>query len=274
MIARAFRELGHDTYEYGNIYESHARLPNAPDDLEDIDLWLYCEMNDGDPQYHEVRNVRARKLACSLYDTSYYPDHCEQLIRYFNFDQIFLANPISINRYKSVGFNNVHYLPYACDLELHGRCAATDKQYDVTLIGSIRQDREELQSVLTKEGIKLDLIGGLYREDYIDALSASTITINQNPAAGRGLLNMRFWEAQAAGSVLFTEEEDILLNRNAGLQDVTCYPYKEISDIVAGCTRVLQDAQLKREVIAAGQERVFRSHTYENRCEEILEMIK
>src|SRR6185436_16007295 len=84
MVAKAFRQLGHDVVEFGNIYQTSQRLPPNSDAMwDEADLWLYCEMNDADPQYHELNTFSVRKTACWLFDTSYYNDRCKSIVDYF-----------------------------------------------------------------------------------------------------------------------------------------------------------------------------------------------
>jgi hypothetical protein len=267
MIARAFRSLGHDTYEYGNIYECQGRLPNAPEDLEDIDLWLYCEMNDGDSQYHEVKNVRARKFACSFYDTSYYPDHLVCLQRYFNFDIQFIANPLSMQYYP-----NPFHMPYACDPELHFRPLEKERIHALALVGSVRQDRLQFKDYLSRLGTKLDLIKGCFREEYIDTLGSSEIVLNQNPDQGYGLYNMRQFEAPAAGALILTEKRDYEVNEGEFEHMVNCITYSSPQDVAYVVEQLNKYPEEKEKIRTAGQNHVLQHHTYRNRCEEILEL--
>jgi hypothetical protein len=267
MVVKAFRALGHNAQPYARYYGTKNEWVESEPFDGDWDLLLFMECNDGEPQYRELSLTRARKTACWFFDTSYYPDHLTGLARAFNFDYQFIANPLDVSK-----FENGHYLPYACDPDLHIR-------YDIkrlcrmSLFGSIRQDREELRDALKSRGIHLDLVGGLFREEYIDALASSTITLNQNPTAGRGLLNMRFWEAQAAGSIVFTEESDLLDNLSAGLQHVACYTYSSIDDIVSHYNRLMESENERKIVVSMGQDRALTYHTYENRCSQILETV-
>lgn len=267
MIARAFRELGHDTYEYGNIYQCQGRLSNAPQDLEDIDLWLYCEMNDGDSQYHEVKNIRCRKLACAFYDTSYYPDHLTHLQKFFNFDIQFIANPLEMQY-----FPNAFHMPYACDRELHGRIGLP-KRRGATLVGSDRNDRRLLQAQVMAAGINMDLVSGVFREEYIDTLAESEYVINQNPDQGAGLFNMRQFEAPAAGSIIFTEGRDYDANEGEFQHLVNCVVYRSPEELVEIIRALDADQQGKENLRIAGQNHVFKHHTYEARCEEILSLM-
>jgi hypothetical protein len=269
MVVKAFRALGHEVFVYGNYYKTEDVIETWLTEDEPFDLVLFMECNDDDPQYEEIKYFQARKTACWLFDTSYYPDHCEGMVRWFNFDHLFLANPISIRRYNSVGFNNVTYLPYACDPDLHERRVRDDTPRNLGLIGSIRSDRIDLRDALSEKGIELELVGDVFREEYIDALADTKIVINQNPEAGRGLLNMRWFEAPAAGALVFGEQSD--LDANKDVLNGWALGHSSISSMANFAERLLRSptelAITRREV----QNYVLAWHTYRNRCKTILE---
>ena len=273
LVVKAFRALGHEVYPYAKYYQQNQWVNSDPTfglDKHDWDLILYMECNDGDPQYAELAVARARKTACWLFDTSYYHDRCKSIVDYFRFDHIFLANPLTIREYKVWGYKDVHYLPYACDSTLHVRPLDFPKSHDVVLVGSIRDDRKCLANELDKHGVHLKLIGGVFREQYIDSLASAKIVINQNPQEGRGLLNMRYWETPAAGSLLFTEAVDMLMND----QTVRGLPwYDDIEKLAASCKWFLKEADILQGACQTAQEDVLANHTYKNRCQQIIQTV-
>lgn len=272
MVVKAFRELGHEVYAYAKYYEQDRWVEELPASLQKdgVDLILFMECNDGDRQYAELRTLPARKTACWLFDTSYYPDQCHSIIKWFNFDHIFLANPLSLRHYIAIGYKNVQYLPYACDRELHSRPLEYTKNHSVALVGSDRPDRRQLVRTLAESDIKLELISGVFREEYIDTLASSRIIVNQNPEAGRGLLNMRFFEGAAAGSVVFTEFEDYDVNNQCGLE-LPRWTYKNIEELVTSIRFLLSDNEHLSFNARRDQQNILRDHTYQNRCRQIVE---
>lgn len=275
MVVKAFRALGHEVYPYAKLYQQNKWLHdrNFGLDKHDWDLILYLECNDGDPQYHELTVARARKTACWLFDTSYYNDRCRSLVDYFRFDDIFLANPLTIRDYRVWGYKNTHYLPYACDPELHMRPLSYPKTHDVVLVGSVRDDRIKLQKELAKHDVKLELIGDVFREAYIDTLASAKIVVNQNPSDGRGLLNMRFFEAQAAGSFLLTEKEDLDVNIEMGNDIPMMTDYTKPEDLAHICNSFLKSSEALSFMTGTCQNTVLTKHTYNNRCKQLLETV-
>lgn len=272
FVVKALRQLGHEAWPYAKYYQQNQWVEGKPLGLDnhEWDLILYLECNDGDPQYHELAVARARKTACWLFDTSYYHDRCKSIVDYFRFDHVFLANPLTIREYRVWGYKNVNYLPYACDPELHMRPLSHPKTHDVVLVGSIRNDRRILANALAKHGVDLQLIGGVFREEYIESLASAKIVINQNPQEGRGLLNMRYWEAPAAGALLFTEALDMLVND----QTVRGAPwYDDIERLAASCRWFLKEQELLDGARRYAQEDVLANHTYKNRCQHLLETV-
>lgn len=274
MVLKAFRALGHEAYPYAKYYQQNRWVEERPAlDQHDWDLILFMECNDGDPQYPELRITRARKTACWLFDTSYHADRYRGLVNYFGFNHLFLANPLTVQEYKVWGHNNVHYLPYACDRELHGRPLEYPKSRDVVLVGSIRDDRIALSRDLSGHGVYLELVHGVFREAYIDTLASAKIVINQNPEEGRGLLNMRHFEAQAAGAFLIEQQLDLYCNVQAGLRmTLGCYPYVTTYDVAEMCHDLLLD-KLTLDDLVRHRDEFFKFNTYTNRCQEILETV-
>jgi len=271
MVVRAFRSLGHYVFPYAKYYQENRWLePGLRFDAQagEFDLVLFMECNDGDRQYTELKNLRTRKLAGWFFDTSYYPDHLTSLARAMAFDHCFIANPLELKH-----FENSSYLPYACDTSLHFRQPWTPKNMRCSLVGSVREDRMALGRLLEARGIKLDLIGGKFREEYIDALAASEAVVNQNPAAGYGLYNMRQLEAPAAGAIVLTEQRDYDANPDVFQDGLNCLVYENVNDLAGILNMLEQEPQYKESVRIAGQNHVLRHHSYEARCKQILETL-
>jgi hypothetical protein len=239
---------------------------------EEYDLALYMECNDADPAYGGFKAVKARKTACWLFDTSYYQDNLTGFNNFFQFEHQFIANPLDIAK-----FPNGSFLPYAIDSELHGREILSNKEYDFILPGTSRPDRVSLSQSLSKKGIRLELISGLFREAYIDALAKARVVINQNPEQGRGLLNMRYWEAMAAGAVILTEESDFIANAKElmlnGMEPLSGLYYNSLDHLVSLCQELNADRNELEKQRSGGQLNVLRHHTYENRCDRILKLL-
>ena len=266
LAVKAFRDFGHEVIPYAKYYQEDRWVEGRPElqDVNSADLLVYVECNDGDDQYFELKN-QCETSVCWFFDTSYYPDHLTGLANHFDFDHQFIANPLNVAR-----FSNGYYLPYACDPEVHGRGWKENKPIDIALIGSDREDRRQLIRSLNMKGVPAKLISGVFREEYIDALSDCKFVINQNPDAGRGLLNMRHYEARAAGAVLIEQESDLSHNSP---YDSSILSYSSIDDIAKHYHYMMEYGEWT--MIAKRQQKaVFKHDTYRDRCETILEIIK
>jgi spore maturation protein CgeB len=144
----------------------------------------------------------------------------------------------------------------------------TPKTRRVALIGSDRSDRRQLARDLDRYGIELELISGVFREQYIDTLASAKIVVNQNPAEGRGLLNMRWFETPAAGSLIIGEESD--RTANSPFKDIGI-GYVNVCDLAAECDYYLSNPEELKKKTKQLQDHVFQHHTYENRCQQILD---
>lgn len=279
MVVKAFRSLGHFTVPYAKYYQQDSWVEQRDESWtqenkfqeisrQDWDLILFLECNDGDRQYGELKNVRARKTACWFFDNSYYADMAMGIIGHFNFNHHFIANPLVVQHFNHKEFGNNHYLPYACDIELHGRKLNLKKNRKCALIGSVRKDRKQLVKALSKRGIELELIGDLYREDYINALASTQIVVNQNPAEGVGLLNMRWFEAPAAGAIILGESDDLKHNPVFQGWNLGHDSLDDIVNFINGQNETSL-AIMAHEL----QSHVYANHTYQNRCQEILDTV-
>jgi hypothetical protein len=125
-----------------------------------------------------------------------------------------------------------------------------------------------LAAELAQEEIELKLIGGVFREEYIDALASAKMVVNQNPPQGRGLLNMRWFEAPAAGSVVFGEQDDHHVNdvfRGWRLG------YDSPQGLACKCSDLSGNPFRWAHLRAQLQDHVLGWHTYEHRCDTIME---
>ena len=144
------------------------------------------------------------------------------------------------------------------------------------LLGSIRDDRVELIEALKKDGVNAELIGGVFREEYIDALASAKIVVNQNPPQGKGLLNMRHFEAQAAGSFLLEQWNDARINiMNGGMYNSFGFMQYQVNELAETCKEFLAecDSEASLDALRKSQDDFFAHHTYQNRCQEILDTV-
>lgn len=278
MVARAFRRLGHEVDEYARTYEDTKWV--ARDGMPEVfhpgysdyvrqqsyDLHVYMEMNDPEPQYLNLRNIDADKRVGWFFDTSYYPHQIKNIANAMSFDWVFSANP---NFGQDFFGPRTSFLPYAADKEHHWRPLDTSRELSVILVGSDRPERRKLIRTLNKVGVEAHLISGVFKEDYVDALASADIVVNENPPEGRGLLNMRTFEAPAAGALLVCQEGDYI--ERVLTKGVSVLTYTSPADLVGICKSLGPEVVYKTR--AEGQNRVMEDHTYDNRAQEMLDVL-
>lgn len=286
MVAAAFRRLGHDVDEYARMYETDKWLCHDADGNEvmrrmtDIDdcsytpamvhdhqygLVLNMECNDPDPQYFELTKVKTKKRAVCHYDTSYYPAQALSNIARYKPNHVFFAN----SGFRQYGVTNASWLPYAADPRML-RDLDYPKTIDVALVGSDRPARRKLIETMRSDGIKAELISGVFKEDYIDALASCRIVVNENPPEGAGLLNMRSFEVPAAGAMLLTGDPEI------GEVFITAIHAMQYNDPQHACAQagVFLDNPGTRIGMAERAQKVLQeSHMYDHRAQEILDVM-
>lgn len=268
LISKAFMALGHQVFEYANIYETADWIYNPKEILYNgpFDLHLFMEKNDPSNQYPELAGIRCNKSIAWLFDTAMQPAFYDYLIKRFNFDHVFCANPQYINNRS-----NYSWLPYAADEDLFFRSLDFPKTKEVAIIGSDRPERRILINALQSAGINAELISGIFKEKYIDALASSKIIVNDQAGGGRHLLPIRTFEAPMAGSVLMQIETQSL--SQVFEPGISCVVYSNVLDLVKKCRLVLENNSLYENIRSNGQTMCKLLHTYKNRAKEILKCL-
>ena len=142
---------------------------------------------------------------------------------------------------------------------------------DFSIIGSPWKNRIELRDLLKQNGIHVSFISNVFRDDYVDSLAHSLVTINANQNVGRGLLVMRIFEALGARTCLITEQDDGI--EKVLKPGVECFVYKNINELIDICNTIKDDKKLANWVAENGFIRGIKEHTYECRAKQILETL-
>ena len=275
FVVDAFKRLGHEVYTYGNYYQKMGHLlphhiNNGKLFEEEFDLVLYMDMNDDDPPYMNLRYIKARKFACWNFDISYNPGETYVFMEYMQFDHLFCANPLYTKQLeKSIPTT---FLPYAFSVSKHVPNKLPKKDIDFSIVGSPWGDRERLSNLLKEQGVKVEFISGLFREEYIDALARSHATINYNVEKGRGLLVMRVFEAMGAQTCLITNDGDYVDQVASPGQH--CLVYRDDKVLVEMCQRWQGNLGALDNIGREGHLYGLTHHTYDCRAQEILNVLE
>lgn len=263
LCVSALRKLGIDAHPYAKVYGLNRWLEDPKNLLnQSWDLVLFLECNDGDPQYNELLGfTNTLKKISWFFDSAMYPNYYYSLIHHF--DENYCANMNMCDGSK------IKFMPYAACSEKHFRPLEFDKKdIDLLIIGSDRPERERLYNMLLGDNFNVVYETNKFREDYINTLSRSKITVNDIAGGGDGLLPMRFFEATAAGSLLLTPKNQ------GGEQFSISVTYDGYNALKEKCSEYLCDQQKMNTQIMLTQNEVIKNHTYIKRMQQICQLDK
>lgn len=189
------------------------------------------------------------------------------------FDHVFVSARDSLNDFVSAGCKQVHWLPYACDLEVH-RDFEMNRCFEVGFVGhtnlAVQQDRLQLLSELSQRYRMNDFSKPAYLHDMAKIYSQSKIVVN---IPNRGGFNMRVFEAMACGALLLTEDSGLGQKKlfKAGVHlDI----YKSKQELFEKIDYYLANDEKRKEMAAAGQAEVRGKHRYSDRARAILDCLR
>lgn len=213
----------------------------------------------------EPRNVDKLPVptACYLIDTHL---HLKSHIQWaLNFNHVFIAQKEYIEEFKKAGVKNIHWLPLACDPEIHQKSDIV-KDREIGFVGSFINNPRRSQ-LLQKLEQSFDVkIKRCFYQDMALEFSKSKIVFNN---AVKRDLNMRVFEALSTGSFLLTDDApnsgftDLFKNN----EDLTVYNDDSIEESVQF---YLENEELREKIAARGREICLTAHKYTDRCKEII----
>jgi len=228
------------------------------------DLYLWVESVPG----YFPKNLEAIKCpkACYLIDT--YSNHPWYLDWAKQFDYVFLADLSYVERFRAASVN-AFWLPLGCDPDIH-HPVSLEKKYDIGFVGTVSEgtDRHRYLNALAR---KFPLhYERSFLNDMSNTFGHSKIVFNN--AVGKTDLNMRFFEAMACGTLLFSD-----MARDSG-QDILFSPQRDYalyneSNILEVAEYYLNDDLARDTVAKQGQQLVLAGHTYQHRMENLLEVM-
>jgi spore maturation protein CgeB/Tfp pilus assembly protein PilF/ubiquinone/menaquinone biosynthesis C-methylase UbiE len=186
------------------------------------------------------------------------------------FDFVFVAQKRYIPRFEEAGCREVHWLPLACDPELHRRHSDVEKKHDVGFVGSLTEGHARRVELLRQLSEKSDVHKErCFLEDMVRVLNESRIVFNSALAND---MNMRVFEALGCGSLLVTDRAE-----GSGLEEffrdgehLVIYDDSNLADKVQ---YYLEREDLREKVARQGREEVLARHTYEHRAAELERVI-
>ena len=201
--------------------------------------------------------------ACYLIDSHLNLDWHLTWARMFDF--VFVAQRHYLEAFKEAGCPEVHWLPLACDPDLH-RKYNVEKKYDVGFVGSINVNHGRRERLLERLCQHFEVHAErCFLEDMVRLYSESRIVFNN---ALKDDLNMRVFEALACGSLLVTDRAE-----GSGLEEFFHHGEHliiyEDSNLVETVQHYLECEDSREKIAREGRELVVARHTYAHRAAEL-----
>ena len=259
-LKREIKDLDYALHPEADMKELTQDL--SKEDFPDLYLWV-----ESVPGYnpHNLSALPSTK-ACYLIDTHLHME--EHIERAKDFDYVFLAQREYVPDFHKRGLKNTFWLPLGCDPETHGKKSLL-KKYEIGFVGSVNPGsrREQLLRTLSNH------FPVEYKRCFLDEMatffSHSKIIFNN---AARNDLNMRVFEGLCTGSFLLTD-----MAPGSGLtqlfHDGEALGYYEDSGIVAQADYYLKNGSVRETIGAKGRAMVLRGHTYDLRCNDMLDVV-
>ncbi|MEW6609269.1 MAG: glycosyltransferase [bacterium] len=187
------------------------------------------------------------------------------------FDFLFIYQKELVDKYKELGNNNVYWLPYGCDLDIHKKYEGK-KIYDVCFIGnteiSLHPERVEFLNRLSRRfNVYIDK---KFLDEMAQAFSQAKIVFNKST---KNDLNMRVFEALSCGSFLITDRlfnnglEDLFVDK----KHLVIYDnYEHLEGLV---DYYLKHPEEREEIARQGREEALKKHTYEHRMNQLIQIV-
>jgi Glycosyl transferases group 1 len=186
-------------------------------------------------------------------------------------------NFINESKIDIVGFNNKKdidkyvlnadkfWLPYGISKKRYGKNNMYPKEYDITFIGSLTSDREQM---LLKYGIKHISAFG---ENYINEMKKSKICFNKSMSYD---MNAKMLEIVASGTFMLTNYNEDFMEMIDYNENITKMVYNDDLDFEFKKKYYLTNESERENIAKLSREYILSNHSFESRAKLIIEKIK
>jgi len=184
------------------------------------------------------------------------------------FDHVFVAQPDYLPAFRARGVE-ARWLPLACDPELH-RGQEVARDLDLVFVGHVRPFHQRRRRLLERlaQRFELTVAQDVWGDDMARLLSRAKLAFNCSLA---GDVNMRVYEAMAAGALLVTDRaHNGLETLFADGEHLVAY---DDPDLEAKVAWALEHAAAREAIAARGQALVLGHHTYAHRMRELVRQV-
>jgi spore maturation protein CgeB len=228
-----------------------------------------------------------------LLDDPFQQDSWRPVVEGFKFcDCVFIFDKFYMDQIRAKGAPKVVYMPGACDPDVHSDrfkdCIPDSEKTDVCFVGTVTPFRIDLlrdtagytmglwtrtpQSVLRKNGLFSFYKGTAYGEKTSAIFSTSKISLNFHHPQSMYGANLRTFEiAGSRGFQLVDYKREVCNLFNEGTEIIVC---RDASEFKKKIPYYLSHGDERVEIAANAQKKAYQEHTYKQRMEEILEIVK
>lgn len=182
------------------------------------------------------------------------------------FDHVFVAHKDYVAAFRAV-HPSVHWLPFAAPAEIF-KPGNGARDLEVAFVGTPQGDRARLLQRLEREFRMNDFRRECDLPELADTYRRAKIVINK---AHRGEVNLRIFEATAAGAMLVTQQGATGLEElfAPGREIVT---YADDDDAVRVIREFLRDDVARRAIADAGHRAYVERHTWDHRAQAVMDV--
>lgn len=246
----------------GKLVDVEHLLPGELDRIEPSIFELFLFIDDG---LDYPIPPHCRPYAAWAIDTHIALDR--SIRRFGDADFLFAAQQNGAASLQHSTGRTVHWLPLACDPEIHRPISGELESYDVGFVGHVVGNERERLLKLLAQRYPGSWFGQAFFDEMCRIYSRSRVGFNCSVADD---INMRLFEILACGIPLITNSIE-----HNGLEDLFdigdhLWTFRSDEELFSGVDRLLKDRPLARKLAAAGQDHVLKNHTYQHRMSSLL----
>lgn len=208
------------------------------------------------------------------------------------FDLILTSFPHYVNLFKKMGINS-EYFKIAFEPDILKKIGKQERKYDVTFIGSFTPSHQQgirlLESVAQEVSLNIwgqgkqflspqsplrrHWQGEAWGLDMYRKLAQSKIVINRHIGVAKQYANnMRLYESTGMGAMLITDKKKNLNDLFKIGKEIV--EYTSSKDLAEKIKYYLSHEDERIKVAQAGQKRTLKEHSYKERMNEVVKIIK
>lgn len=230
-----------------------------------------------------ITDTTVKKISRKTIIVNWFTDYLvnfKNIEKWLNAYNVFFTGDRSdVKSYRSKGYKNLYCLPYAGPSIAPG---PKNRKYDLVFIGTYSETREKLFEKLAILNLKIwgdknwkkSILRGCYMgkwlnfKEVVRVLKNSKIVINNHQ---NRVLNLRVYEATAAGALLITDySDDLSLMYKIGSEVIV---YKNKNDLFKKVEYYLKRDSQREKIASAGRSRHKKDHNYPRRVMQLLNLI-